>query len=82
MGRIKSRRPGLPPARRGNILDNWAAIIAQPGFVCQDFATIPTITAYSATVSIDAYAATTSVDAYSATLTIDAYGGTATNCGR
>jgi hypothetical protein len=82
VGRIKSRRPALPPIRRGNILDNWAAIVSAPGFVCQDFATSTTITAYSATVSVDAYAATTSVDAYSATETVDAYGGTATNCGR
>lgn len=82
VGRIKSRRPALPPIRRGNILDNWTAVISMPGFVCQDFATSTTITAYAATVSIDAYAATTSIDAYSATVSVDAYGGTATNCGR
>lgn len=82
MGRIKSRRPAVPPIRRGNILDNWAAIVAQPGFVCQDFATSTTVTAYSATVSIDAYAAATTVVADSATVFVDACGGTATNCGR
>lgn len=82
VGRIKSRRPAVPPIRRGNILDNWAAIVSMPGFVCQDFATTPALTAYTATVSVDAYAATTSITADSATLTVDAYGGTATNCGR
>lgn len=81
-GRVKSRRPALPPIRRGNILDNWAAILSMPGFVCQDFATSTTITAYSATVSVDAYATTASIDADSATVSVDAYGGTATNCGR
>lgn len=82
VGRIKSRRPTALPTRRGNILDNWAAIVAQPGFVCQDFATSTTITAYSATVAVDAYAATTTVVADSATVSVDTYSGTATNCGR
>lgn len=78
--RLRSRRPAIPPTRRGHRLDNWST--ARPGFVCQDFATSVTITAYAATLSTTAYSAAVSVDAYSATLTIDAYGGTATNCGR
>lgn len=82
VGRIKSRRPTAPPTRRGNILDNWAAIVAAPGFVCQDFATAVLTVADAATVTVDAYAGTVSTVAYSATLTIDAYGGSATNCGR
>jgi hypothetical protein len=78
--RLRSRRPGIPLARRGKVLSNWTA--ARPGFVCQDFATTVSITAYAGTVSITAYATTASVDAYSATVTVDSYGGTATNCGR
>lgn len=82
VGRIKSRRPAVPPIRRGNILDNWAAIVAQPGFVCQDFTTAVSVVAQSATLTVDTYAGTASAVAYSANVSVDAYGGTATNCGR
>jgi hypothetical protein len=78
--RMRSRRPAVPPTRRGNVLDIWTA--AKPGFVCQDFATAVSVVADSASLTIDAYAGTVSVIAYSAAVSIDAYSGTATNCGR